>query len=242
MLLIWLFLLLYCRALRFADRDNTHQLFEYVFLESECENGLFNVHEFVPNVSFGSLSFGQAIQCIGRSGYRSLPLTTSYAFISNRTFASVYDRIAQTKEFSVEMWLKVEDQSYIISQLLSVAQVTSASFDNKDVFSIQHFYDNILFFLSGTASGSVSLVLYSVDSEPYVHVVASVRFRQSGTDMYVGIMVHCDCSPTRMVLLSLLEQFHRHIMIYGIHKIVCMVLLLDQAVPLSLGGMEKCTI
>lgn len=97
--------------MQFSDRDNTHQLFEYVFLESECENGLFQVHEFVPNVSFGSLSIGQAIQCIGRSGYRSLPLKTSYSFASNRTFASVYERITQTKEFSLEMWLKVENQS-----------------------------------------------------------------------------------------------------------------------------------
>ncbi len=228
--------------MQFSDRDNTHQLFEYVFLESECENGLFQVHEFVPNVSFGSLSIGQAIQCIGRSGYRSLPLKTSYSFASNRTFASVYERITQTKEFSLEMWLKVENQSFMLSQLLSVALVTSAQWDNKDVFSIQHFYDSILFFLSGTSSGSVSLVLYPVDSEPYVHVVVCVRFRQSGTDMYVGVFVSFDLSLTRMVLPLSIVPFHQLTMICGVLKIVCMVLLLDQAVPLSLDGMEKCTI
>ena len=142
----------------------------------------------------------------------------------------------------MEMWLKVENQSFILSQLLSVALVTSADWDNKDVFSIQHFYDNILFFLSGTSSGSVSLVLYPVDSEPYVHVVLSVRFRQSGTDMYVGVFVNCDRSPTRMVLLLSVAPFRRLTMIYGVLKIVCMVLLLDQGVRLFLDGMEKCTI
>lgn len=242
MLLVWLFLLLYCASLKFSDRDNTHQLFEYIFLESECENGLFQVHEFVSGVSFGSLSIGQAIQCIGRSGYRSLPLTTSYSFVSNQTFAAVYERIAQTKEFSIEMWLKVQNQSFILSQLLSVATVTSEVWDNNDVFSIQHFYDNIMFFLTETSTGPVSLVLYPVDSEPYVHVVLSVRFRQSGTDMRVGVLVECERSLSRMALSLSTVQFLQPITIYGIISIVCMDHLLEQMVHLFLDGMERCTI
>lgn len=170
-------------ALKFVDRNNTHQLFEYTFPETECENGLFHVHEFESGVSFGSLTTGQAIRCIGRSGYRSVPLTTSFSFESNGTVAPLIDRLVETKEFSIECWVKVEEQSFVLSQLLSVAEITSTVYDNHDLFSIQQYTDSIHFVLQ-TGTSPTSLNMYTVE-EPYVHLVVTARMRQSGTDLAV---------------------------------------------------------
>ena len=185
-ILLFLFAFLTNRlfAIKFVDRNHTHQLFEYTFSETECENGLFHAHEFESGMSFGPLTTGQAIRCIGRSGYHSVPLTTSYSFESNGTFAPMIDRLMQTKEFSIECWIKVEEQSFILSQFLSVAGVTSTVYDNKDLFSFQQYADNLLFLLqTGTTPTSISI--YNV-GQPYVHLVITVKMRQSGTDLTVA--------------------------------------------------------
>ena len=78
----------------------------------------------------------------------------------------------------------MEEQSFILSQFLSVAGVTSTVYDNKDLFSFQQYADNLLFLLqTGTTPTSISI--YNV-GQPYVHLVITVKMRQSGTDLTVA--------------------------------------------------------
>ena len=95
-----------CSGMMFANRNNTHQLFEYTFLQSECENGYFNPRVFVNGSSFGVLHKKGSSECLDQSGYRNILSKSGEAAESEGTFESMLNRINTTKEFSVEMWVK----------------------------------------------------------------------------------------------------------------------------------------
>ena len=99
------FVLAACSGLVFVDRNNTHQLFEYTFSQTECENGYFIPHTFNNGSSFGNLQKMASAECLERSGYRNIRAKNGIAAKSAGTFERILERINETKELTVEMWI-----------------------------------------------------------------------------------------------------------------------------------------
>ena len=182
----WILLPVICMSLSFSDRNKNNLLFEYTFSETECENSLFLPTEYVPGTSFGNLVGGLALDCIARSGFRGITQTTGNAFISSNTFSGYHSRIMSTREYSVEMWIKSEEQDFMTTRILSIGTLTDNGSSTDLLWSLQIFEDDILFIPTYLSGGSYSSLLYTRESDGYVHLIFTIKMRQSGTDIKVG--------------------------------------------------------
>ena len=183
--LIYTLLPVVCMALSFADRNKNNLLFEYTFSETECENGLFTTTEYVAGSSFGNLTGGIALDCVARSGFRGKAVTSGYGFMSTSTFSAFRSRIYASLEYSLEMWIKNEDQDFMSARILSIGLVNQNGDSNDLLWSMQVFEDVLYFMPNYLSSGTYSAPVYNREGDGYVHFIISIKMRQSGTDITV---------------------------------------------------------
>ena len=116
----------------FSDRNNTSQLFEYSFLQSECENGFFSPHSFVNGTSFGLLQTDGALRCLQRSGYRNTLMKDYVSAKSEGAFKGLLERIKQSREFSIELWMYHEFNYNCVDNIFMIGE-WDTTVDNNDI-------------------------------------------------------------------------------------------------------------
>lgn len=169
-----LFLLSIGETLNFADRDRTSQLFEYTFLESECEQRRIEVNEFIHNSSFGFLEVGGALQCLKRSGYQSASSVGQSAFRSNQTNANFLSFIQQTKEFALEMWIRVQSQGIFAREILSFHPLSTSSTEFVNAFALYQSATSVVFTIAQDLSSQQQLSTVVFETTGIVHLVINV--------------------------------------------------------------------
>lgn len=174
-----------CTSMTFTDRDQSNQLFEYVFTEPDCENGIIEVTEFRFNTSFGPLHVGNAMICLDRSGYQSNPSFEEYAFTSNQTIHNFLSQIAQTQELAMEMWLQTQSQGITTKELFSFHTPKTSSSDFANVFTIYQSGNNLLLVIAQDLSSQQQLSVVLCEQVGLVHLVVNMLLSSSSTSIVV---------------------------------------------------------
>ena len=121
--MIWLFALVLIDAvwgLRYADRNNSHLLFEYLFTQNECDQGVFAPHGDVHGVSFGNLTRLESLRCLDRNGYSSAKLRKSQAFRSEGTMEALKNHTVEKKALSFEFWLRNYPNNDVLAPMFAM--------------------------------------------------------------------------------------------------------------------------
>ena len=170
-----------CSGMVFADRDTTHQLFEYTFLQSECENGLFTPHVFENGSSFGVLRKMGSSECLERSGYRNILAKYGVAAKSEGTFQGILERINQTKEFSVEMWVNYLVSSRYTEKVFLISKGNEMDHDYFEDLSCDLQVSSVLLYLRKYSYQYASFVAYHNNNAQLLHLVFTVRLAENAT-------------------------------------------------------------
>ena len=172
-------LLLESVALVFSDRNNTSQLFEYSFLQSECENGFFSPHSFVNGTSFGLLQTDGALRCLQRSGYRNTLMKDYVSAKSEGAFKGFLERIKQSREFSIELWMYHEFNYNCVDNIFMIGE-WDTTVDNNDI-SLQIMVLSANFYVKQENNTYDAFYLnHYVSMEP-MHLVISVQLDENAT-------------------------------------------------------------
>ena len=121
--MIWLFVLVLMDVvwcLRYADRNNSHLLFEYLFTQNECDQGVFMPHGDVRGVSFGNLTRLESLRCLDRNGYSSAKMTRAQAFRSEGTMEGLKNHTLEKKALSFELWIRNYPGNDVLSPMFSM--------------------------------------------------------------------------------------------------------------------------
>ena len=97
-------------------------------------------------MSFGSLLTNSSLQCLDRSGYRSIGVTNGYAFESNATIHSFLTRINNTHEFSIEGWMKIDHIVSYSQSVFSISVVNKELYLNNAFFFIVQLDEQLVAF------------------------------------------------------------------------------------------------
>lgn len=140
--------------------------------------------------SFGNLVTGTSLQCLHRSGYRSVGSSSGYAFESNSTIEAYLTRIQETQEFSMEAWLSLGEQYNILCPYLSFSIVDKERFVNNASFSIEHF-ENLLLVLSTDVDNKQ--ISFRINKEPisFIHYIITFQLTENATIYRVYYLYHC---------------------------------------------------
>ena len=180
-----LFLFSICGSLNFVDRDRTSQLFEYTILESECEQRRIEVNEFIHNSSFGFFEVGDALQCLKRSGYQSTPSIGQYAFGSNQTNANYLSVIHQTKEFALEMWIRIQSQGIFAREIFSFHPLSTSSTEFVNPFALYQSATSLVFTIAQDLSAQQQLSTVVFETTGVAHIVINVCMSDNHTILTV---------------------------------------------------------
>lgn len=164
----------------FSERNTSHLLFDYTFLQTECENGVFSPNEFETSMSFGSLHTDKSIQCLDRSGYRSIGHSSGYGFESNSTIQSFVERIHYTHEFSLEAWMSFGNQYDVLAPILSFSVVNKDLCLNNASLSLEYI-DNLLLVYTYNNNSKLSFRVNDGEELKYVHIVITFQLLSNGT-------------------------------------------------------------
>lgn len=189
MILIHIFSILCIgNSVLFSERNTSHLLFDYTFLQTECEDGVFSPNDFETNMSFGSLHTEQSIQCLDRSGYRSIGHSSGYGFESNSTIQSFVERIHDTNEFSLEAWMSFGNQYNVLAPILSFSVVNKDLCLNNASFSLEYF-ENFLLVFTHNNNSEMSFRVNDGEELKYVHIVITFQLLSNGTLYRVQIIL-----------------------------------------------------
>ena len=180
-----------CYTLNFNERNTTHLRFEYSFLQSDCESGAFPPTCFGEDISFGNLNTHTSLECLDRSGYRSVSLSSGYAFESTNTIQSFLSRINQTQEFGIEMWLySPSDQPSLLSPYLSFSTVNKETYTNNASFLVET-YDVFHVAYAKNAQSQLKSFYINNNNQPveYAHFV--MNFQLSTTNTHFQVIFNC---------------------------------------------------
>lgn len=175
-----LFFLSLCCTLQFSNRNQTHLLFEYCFLQNDCENGSFPAIEYESGMSFGSLLTNSSLQCLDRSGYRSIGVTNGYAFESNATIHSFLTRINNTHEFSIEGWMKIDHVVSYSQSVFSISVVNKELYLNNAFFFIVQLDEQLIAFSTNILNQD-SYFRISRDHLQAIHFVSTFKLVDNTT-------------------------------------------------------------
>ena len=170
-----------CSGMAFVDRNNTHQLFEYTFSQSECENGYFTPRTFNNGSSFGNLQKMGSSECLERSGYRNIFAKYGVAAKSEGTFEGVLERIKETRELSVEMWIKYHVTSRYFEKMFLITGGDEMDLDYFEDMSCYLQISSVSLLLHILNSQYASFFAYHYSNEQLIHVVFTVKLTENAT-------------------------------------------------------------
>ena len=168
-------------ALRYADRNQTHLLFEYRFTQNECNSGVLAPYNDVHGLSFGNLVKKDSLRCLDRNGYKSEFMKVLRSFESEETFQNLKNRIMETRELSIEFWMQNYPGNYVISMPFAI-DPEDAEEQEHTVFTVLLLGDKGHLFVKEKEETIQSHEFIDFRSgSKYVHVVITAEFRSDRT-------------------------------------------------------------
>ena len=168
-------------ALRYADKNQTHLLFEYRFTQNECHSGVFVPYNDIHGLSFGNLLKKESLRCLDRNGYKSEFMKELRSFESEGTFQNLKNRIMETRQVSIEFWIQNYPGTYVISIPFAIDPENSLDQEHT-VFTVLLLGDMGHLFVKEKEATIQSHEFVDFRSiSTYVHVVITVDFRSNCT-------------------------------------------------------------